>query len=89
MATKTKRNPPTPASVAKIATEKAALSRVALIGTFGSASHPGALVREENGDISRVEVGDTFDGGVVAAIGKDSLVLNRNGATKTLKLPRA
>ncbi len=89
MASSDAENLPTPENVAKIATEKASLDRVALIGVFGSEANPSALIREKNGDIARVTVGDTFNGGVVAAIGPDSLMLSRNGKTKVMKLPRA
>ncbi|MGJ8616948.1 MAG: pilus assembly protein PilZ [Sulfitobacter sp.] len=81
-------NLPTPENVAKIATQTATLSRIALIGVFGSEANLNALVRENNGDFARVAVGDRFNGGVVAAIGKDRLVLNRNGKSKVMKLPQ-
>ncbi len=89
MASTQKENLPTPQNVAKIATEKATLNRIALIGIFGSETNLSALIRETNGDIARVSVGDIFNGGVVKAIGKDNLILSRNGKTKVMKLPRA
>ncbi len=88
MASKEK-NLPTPENVAKIATQKAPLNRIAVIGIFGSAANLNALVREGNGDFARVSVGDRFNGGVIKAIDNDSLVLIRSGKTKVMKLPRA
>jgi Tfp pilus assembly protein PilP len=89
MASSKEENLPTPENVAKIATEKAKLDPVALIGIFGSEANLTALVRESNGDITRVTVGSRFNGGVIAAIGDDSIVLSRRGRTKLLKLPQA
>ena len=89
MASSDEENLPTPENVAKIATERANLDRVALIGVFGSESNPGALIRDNDGSIARVSVGDAFDGSTVAAIGADSLILSRGGKTKVMKLPRA
>lgn len=79
---------PTPAKVAELATTEARLGRTALIGIFGSASAPGALVRTPNGRIARVGIGDKVAGGTVAAIGEDELVLRMGSRTKALKLPR-
>tara|TARA_R110000787_G_scaffold106272_5_gene213923 strand:+ start:119 stop:388 length:270 start_codon:yes stop_codon:yes gene_type:complete len=79
---------PTPENVAKLATEKATLTRTALIGVFGSEANLSALIRGFNGDIARVTVGDSFDRSLVSAISKDSLILARGGKTKVLKLPR-
>ena len=89
MATTTEENLPTPENVAKIATETANLKSIAVIGIFGSATNLTALIREHNGDIARVTVGDSFNGGVVRAIDEDSVVLSRRGKTKVMKLPRA
>lgn len=85
----TEKNLPTPKKVAKLATEKASLSRTALIGIFGSDANPSALIRSDGGDIAKVKVGDTFQGSVVSAISNDSLVLARRGKAKVLTLPRA
>ena len=85
----TEKNLPTPANVAKIATETANLNPIAVIGIFGSATSLSALIREHNGDIARVTVGDSFNGSVVQAIDEDSVVLSRGGKTKVMKLPRA
>ena len=79
---------PTPKKVSDLATEKADLSSTALIGIFGSDATPGALIREGGGKISRVEVGDQVAGGVVAAIGKGTLVLSSRRGNKVLRLPQ-
>ena len=79
---------PTPAHVADHATEQARLDRTALIGVFGSASAPGALVRTSNGDIERVTVGDTVAGGTVTAIDERQVLLTTGNRTRALKLPK-
>ncbi|SDF39241.1 pilus assembly protein PilZ [Sulfitobacter delicatus] len=79
---------PTPKKVTDLATEKADLSRTALIGIFGSEATPGALIREGGGKISRVKVGDQVAGGVVAAIGEGALVLSSRRGNKVLRLPK-
>lgn len=81
-------NLPTPENVAILATKKSTLSRIALIGIFGSDANPSALLREDYGSFARVTIGDSFNGGVVEAIGTDSLILSRGGKTKVMKLPR-
>ena len=80
-------NGTTNAKVAQLATEKAQLDRTALIGIFGSSNRPGALVRESNGRVTRVGVGDRIDGALVSAIGETRLVLSQRRGTKILELP--
>jgi hypothetical protein len=77
----------TSAKVAKLATEQASVKGLALIGIFGSDSAPGALIRERNGTISRVGVGDRAGGAVVSAISDKAIVLTRGGRNSVLKLP--
>ena len=79
---------PTPKKVTDLATEKADLSRTALIGIFGSEATPGALIRDGRGRIHRVTLNDKISDGIVAAIGDDSVVLAQRGRTVTLKLPK-
>jgi len=79
---------PTPAKVAKLATQQVRLPRKTLIGVFGSATSPGALVRNDAGQIKRVTVGDEVDGTRVAAIGEDSLILSGRGRDEVLRLPK-
>ena len=63
-------NIPTKASVAKQATFKNAinLSKINLIGVYGTQSSRYALVRQSNGRYKKVKVGDKIDGGQIAAI---------------------
>ncbi|KMW57766.1 Translation initiation factor 2 (IF-2 GTPase) [Candidatus Rhodobacter oscarellae] len=81
---------PSRASVAKAATEKNAinLSKVNLIGVYGSPSDRRALVRLKSGRYVKVVVGDRVDGGRVAAIGQAELRYVKGGRNITLKLPR-
>ncbi|MEW9922107.1 pilus assembly protein PilZ [Marimonas sp. MJW-29] len=76
---------PTPAHVAEKATQSARLPALALIGIFGSENALNALIREKNGTIQRVAVGDRISGQTIAAIGEDRVVL---GNGNTLKLPQ-
>ncbi|MAQ84256.1 MAG: hypothetical protein CMH12_13600 [Maritimibacter sp.] len=80
---------PTSASVAATATDENALrlNRVNLIGVYGSASNRRALVRLSSGRYVKVQVGDTVDGGRVAAIGDGQLVYTKGGRTITLDMP--
>lgn len=80
---------PTPSHVAKLANETARLPALALIGVFGSTEAPVALIRERNGTIQRVTVGDAVAGKTVAAIDDDRVILSSGGQTKTLSLPKS
>ena len=40
---------PTPAKVVNLATQQAALPKLTLLGTFGSLTDPGALIRDNRG----------------------------------------
>ena len=81
---------PTRASVAKQATVADAINlrQVNLIGVYGTNSNRYALVRLSNGKMQRVRVGDTLDGGKVAAIGDKELRYIKRGQNLTLALPR-
>lgn len=79
----------TPQEVKDLATEQVALPRIALIGVFGSQTQPGALIRNPNGKISRVGVGDAAAGGIVAAIGDDKIVIAKRDGSTVLSLPQA
>lgn len=63
------------------------LSKTGLIGVYGTASRRYALVRQSNGRIKRVEVGDKVEGGVVAAITADELRYQKGGRIYALKIP--
>ncbi len=82
---------PTKASVAKQATYDNAinLSKINLIGTFGTSSKPYALIRQANGKYKKVKVGDKIDGGVVKAITENEVRYQKGGKLVTLKMPKA
>jgi Tfp pilus assembly protein PilP len=86
------RMPPVPsrASVAKQATVANAinLSKLNLIGVYGSPSQRRALVRLPSGRYIKVKVGDRVDGGQVAAIGDTELRYIKRGRNFTLTLPK-
>jgi hypothetical protein len=79
---------PTPAKVIDLATQQTSLPQLTLIGTFGSLTVPGALIRDRRGKIHRVVLNDKTSEGIVAAIGNDSLLLAQSGRAVTLKLPK-
>jgi hypothetical protein len=83
------RSLPTNASVARQATTKDALnlSRVALLGVFGTASGRYAMVRQPGGSVRKVVVGDRLDGGQVAAITANAVQYQKGGRIVTLSLP--
>lgn len=80
---------PVKASVAKQATFANAinLSKVNLIGVYGTSSNRYALVRQPNGRYTKVQVGDTVDGGRVAAITPSEVRYQKSGRLLTLTLP--
>jgi len=81
---------PTRASVAKQATFTNAinLSKINLIGVYGTANNRYALVRSPNGRYTKVKVGDRVDGGVVAAITSNELRYQKGGRMLSLAMPR-
>ncbi|MCR8723845.1 hypothetical protein [Frigidibacter sp. ROC022] len=80
---------PTKASVAKSATVPNAikLSKINLIGIYGSSSSRRALVRLANGKYVKVQIGDRLDGGKVAAIGESELIYVKGNRQHKLKMP--
>jgi len=80
---------PTRASVAKQATIKNAinLSKINLIGVYGSPSKRSALLRLPSGRYVKVKIGDRIDGGRVAAISTNSLSYVKSGRNRVLKVP--
>ncbi len=82
---------PTKASVAKEATYANAinLSKINLIGIYGTESSRSALVRLASGRYVKVEVGDRIDGGKVAAITTSELRYQKGGRLITLAMPRS
>jgi hypothetical protein len=81
---------PTRASVAKQATYKNAinLSKINLIGTYGTDSRRYALVRQSNGKYKKVKVGDKIDGGTVKAITDTEVRYQKGGKLVALKMPK-
>ena len=82
---------PTKASVAKQATYANAinLSKINLIGTYGTDSRRYALVRQANGKYKKVKVGDKIDGGTVQAITDTEVRYQKGGRLVSLKMPKA
>lgn len=80
---------PTKATVAKSATVANVLnlSKINLIGVYGSQSQRRALVRLSNGKFVKVKIGDRIDGGKVAAIGEAELIYVKSGRQVRLQMP--
>ncbi len=80
---------PSSTSVTREATVRNAinLSRVNLIGVYGTPSNRRALVRLRNGRYQKVKVGDRFDGGRVSAIGDSELRYQKGNRNVVLKMP--
>lgn len=76
--------------VSKNATYKNAinLSKINLIGVYGSQANRYALVRQSNGRFKKVYVGDRFDGGLVAAITENELRYSKSGRMLALQMPK-
>ncbi|MCB5408400.1 hypothetical protein [Pseudogemmobacter faecipullorum] len=81
---------PTRASVAKQATFTKAinLSKINLIGVYGTPSNRYALVRLANGKFRKVGVGDKIDGGQVRAITQNELRYQKGGRLLALPMPK-
>ena len=81
---------PTSASVAKQATFKNALnlSKINLIGVYGTPSKRYALIRQANGKYKKVQVGDRIDGGRVEAITQNEVRYQKGGRLIALKMPK-
>ncbi|WP_206779617.1 hypothetical protein [Brevirhabdus pacifica] len=82
---------PEKTSVSRAATERNAvnLSKISLIGVYGTSSSRRALVRLPSGKFKKVEVGDRMDGGRVIAIGDESLRYTKSGRSVVLAMPRS
>ena len=81
---------PTKASVAKSATYVNALnlSKINLIGVYGTQSKRYALIRQANGKYKKVKVGDRIDGGQVKAITQNEVRYQKGGRLIILKMPK-
>ncbi|MEZ5714456.1 MAG: pilus assembly protein PilZ [Paracoccaceae bacterium] len=82
---------PLPEKAARLATQSVALkpTGLLLLGTFGSAARPGALLRLEGGETARVTPGDSLGDGTVLAIADGRVVIETAGQTVTLRLPES
>ncbi|ARC87656.1 hypothetical protein B5V46_02975 [Rhodovulum sp. MB263] len=80
---------PTAASVARQATLPDAINlrNLNLIGVYGTSADRRALLRLPSGRFVKVKVGDTVDGGQVAAIGETQLRYVKRGRNIVLDLP--
>ncbi|WP_136645886.1 hypothetical protein [Tabrizicola sp. YIM 78059] len=81
---------PTKANVAKQATYTKAinLSKLNLIGTYGTDSRRTALIRQSNGRYKKVKVGDKIDGGTIMAITETEVRYQKGGKLLSLKMPK-
>lgn len=81
---------PTKTSVAKQATFKNAinLSKINLIGVYGTQSQRYALIRQANGRYKKVKVGDRIDGGRIEAITQNEVRYQKGGRLLSLKMPK-
>ena len=81
---------PTKANVAKQATFVNAinLSKVNLIGVYGSQSRRYALIRQANGRYKKVVVGDSIDGGRIQAITANEVRYQKGGRLIALAMPQ-
>ncbi|MDQ2064992.1 hypothetical protein Q9295_01275 [Xinfangfangia sp. CPCC 101601] len=81
---------PSSANVAKQATFRKAinLSKVNLIGIYGTPSKRYALVRQPNGRYRKVSIGDKVDGGRVEAITQTELRYQKGGRLISLAMPK-
>ncbi len=81
---------PSSANVAKQATFRNALnlSKINLIGVYGTQSKRYALVRQSNGKYKKVKVGDRIDGGRIEAITQSEVRYQKGGRLVTLKMPK-
>ncbi|MCA0919621.1 hypothetical protein [Pseudooceanicola nanhaiensis] len=80
---------PSSASVTRQATMQNVmrLNQINLIGVYGQPSDRRALIRLSNGRYRKVQVGDTIDGGKVAAIGDSELRYVKRGRDVILRMP--
>ncbi|SDX32228.1 hypothetical protein [Roseicitreum antarcticum] len=79
---------PSSASVAEQATQTRAINlrEVNLLGVFGTSNNRAALVRLSNGNVVRVGVGDTLDGGRVSSISDSELRYVKSGRNQVLTI---
>lgn len=64
------------------------LSKLNLIGVYGTQSKRYALIREPNGRYKKIKVGDRLDGGRVAAITASEVRYQKGGRMLSLAMPK-
>ncbi|THD84538.1 hypothetical protein E7811_01995 [Aliigemmobacter aestuarii] len=64
------------------------LSKLNLIGVYGTQSKRYALIRESNGRYKKIKVGDRLDGGRVAAITASEVRYQKGGRMLVLAMPK-
>ena len=64
------------------------LNKLIVLGTFGTTSRPGALLRLSTGRVKKVSIGDRVAGGKILGISDGAVVLWKSGANKTLRAPQ-
>lgn len=79
----------TPVSVAALARAETPipLDRAVLLGTVLRAQGPLALIRLANGDVQRMTLGDTLNGGEIIAIDEGRVIFAHEGQRWTLDQP--
>lgn len=82
---------PVSANLAKQATYTKALnlSKLNLIGVYGTPSKRHALIRTSNGRYTKVKVGDKIDGGQVQSIGANELRYVKGSKVMSLTMPKS
>jgi hypothetical protein len=78
-------------TVSKAATTSAPIPRAKpmLLGIFGSADDPSALIRLPSGKIAEVSRGDRLGPDTVLAVAEDSVILKRGNKAQRLTMPGA
>lgn len=76
--------------VAKQATQRNMLNLrdTNLVGIFGSQSNRYALIRQPGGSFKKLQVGDRFDGGRIAAITESEVRYEKGGDLLALRMPK-
>lgn len=64
------------------------LSKLNLIGVYGTSNNRYAMIRQPNGRYKKVQVGDRVDGGTIAAITQNEVRYQKGGRLISLKMPK-
>lgn len=78
-----------PPEVAAHATQTSTLplNKPVLLGTFGNADAPGALLRLRSGNVVKVSPGENLRIGKVVGIAEGEVIIARRGRTTRLTMP--